>query len=252
MTQFFKNLSIKTKLTLVIMLSSSVLLVIISSTVLVAEIYASRTTLIQELRVLSNTLSVNSRHPLVLGKYSEIDSLLASLSLQKNIHAAYFFDNKGVPVAEYLSQHDSRFVLQSLQSDFDETHKSLWINSTTEHRLASLKHFSLFTPVFYAGKPIGTLYLLSDLKHLYGRLGGVVFAITLSLLVMIFLSWLLAGYLQRPVSVPLLQLASLMADISRFKDYSIRAEKLTNDEIGMLVDGFNRMLAQIELHQSQL
>ncbi|MEA3544788.1 MAG: ATP-binding protein, partial [Thermodesulfobacteriota bacterium] len=51
---------------------------------------------------------------------------------------------------------------------------------------------------------------------------------------------------------PLLQLASLMADISRFKDYSIRAEKLTNDEIGMLVDGFNRMLAQIELHQSQL
>ncbi len=250
--QFINNLSIKTKMTLVVMLSSAVLLFTIGSIVLVAEIYVTRAAQTQELRLLANTLSANSQQPLVLGQYSKVESLLAALLQQKNIHAAYVFDRKGRPVAEYLKQQDSQFVLQSLQNDFSETHKSFWTTSTTEQQLSSKKHFSLFTPIFYGGKHIGTLYLLSDLSRLYGRLSGVAFAITLALLLLIFLSWLLAGHLQKPVSVPLLQLASLMEDISLAKDYSIRAEKVGHDEIGTLVDGFNRMLGQIELHQVHL
>ena len=234
------------------MLSSSVLLVIISSIVLVAEIYTIRTTLTQELRVLANSLSANSRQALILGKYSEIDTLFASLIHQDNIRAAYFFDSEGVPVAEYLQQHDSHFVLQALQGDFTETNKTFWTDSTTENLLSNLSHFSLFAPVFYDEKRVGTLYLLSDLDRLYGHLSGVIFGITLSLMVMTFLSWLLAGRLQKPVSGPLLQLSSLMDNISQGKDYSMRAEKVSGDEIGSLVEGFNRMLEQIELHQASL
>ena len=139
MTQLFKNLSIKTKLTLVIMLSSTVLLVIISSIVLVAEIYTTRTALTQELRILANTLSANSRHPLVLRQYSKIDTLLSSLIHQENIHAAYFFDSKGNPVAEYLQQPDSHFVLQVLQSDFKETNNmlALWARSAHDNNQTS-------------------------------------------------------------------------------------------------------------------
>ncbi len=252
MTQFLKNLSIKTKLTLVIMFSSAVLLLIVSSVVLVAEVYASRTALTQELRVLTSTLSANSQQPFVLGQYSKVEALLASLLQQKNIHAAYLFDTKGVAVAEYLKQQDSQFVLQSLHDDFRKAHKSFWTTSTTEHQLSSMQHFSLFSPVLYEGKQIGTLYLLSDLHRLYGHLSGVAFSITFSLLLLIFLSWLLAGRLQKPVSIPLVQLAALMENISQDKDYSIRAKKVSSDEIGTLVDGFNRMLAQIELHQASL
>lgn len=232
MNQFINNLSIKSKMTLVVMLSSAILLFIIGSIVLVAEICATRASQLQELRLLADTLSANSQQPLVLGQYSKVESLLASLLQQKNIHAAYIFDRKGLPVAEYLKQQNSQYVLQSLQNDFRKTHKSFWTTSTTEQQLFNKNHFSLFTPVVYEGKQIGILYLLSDLSRLYGHLSGVAFAITLALLLLILLSWLLAGRLQKPVSVPLLQLASLMADISQAKDYSIRAEKVGNDEIG--------------------
>ncbi|MEA3363800.1 MAG: ATP-binding protein [Thermodesulfobacteriota bacterium] len=252
MAQFINNLSIKTKMMLVIMFSSVVLLFIIGSIVLVAEIYLIRAAQTQELRLLANTLSANSQQPLVLGQYSKIESLLASLLQQKNIHAAYVFDKKGVPVAEYLKQQDSQFVLQSLQNDFREKHKTFWSTSTTERQLSSKNHFSLFSPIHYEGKQIGTLYLLSDLTRLYGHLSGVAFAITLAFLLLISLSWLLAGRLQKPISIPLQQLASLMENISQAKDYSIRAEKVGHDEIGTLVDGFNRMLGQIELHQVYL
>ncbi len=234
------------------MLTSSVLLLIISSIALVAEIYTTRTTLTHELRVLASTLSANSRQPLVLGQYSEIDALFSSLIHQDNIRAAYFFDSNGVPVAEYLQQYDSRFVLQALQSDFDATHQSFWTDSTAENFLSDLGHFSLFAPVFYDGKRVGTLYLLSDKNRLYGHMSGVVFGIILSLMLLIFLSWLLAGRLHKPVSGPLLHLAGLMENISAGKDYSLRAERVSRDEIGTLVEGFNHMLEQIEFHQASL
>ncbi|MFK5925584.1 MAG: ATP-binding protein [Desulfuromusa sp.] len=252
MTQFFRNLSIKTKLTVAIMLSSAVLLIIISSIVLAAEIYATRAALTHELRILANSLSANSSQSLVLGQYAEIDTLLASLIHQDNVHAAYVFDSRGEPVAEYLFQQDSRFVLQSLQTDFSDIHKSFWTHSTTEQQLFSFHHFSLFTPVLHEGKKVGTLYLLSDMNRFYGHLAGVGFGVTLSLLLMIYFSWFLAGRLQKPVSVPLLQLAHLMETIPQDKGYSVRAKKVSNDEIGTLVDGFNLMLEQIELHQASL
>jgi signal transduction histidine kinase len=250
--QILKNLSIKTKLIMVIMLVSAVLLFIIGSIVLVMEIYSTRTAITEELRTLANTLSANSRRSLVLGQYVEIETLLTSLIHQDNIHAAYVFDHRGVPVAEFLHQKNSPFLLQSLQNDFDAAHKSFWSDSFTENQLFDIHHLSLFTPIFYEGRQVGSLYLLSDLTRLYGHLAGVGFGIILSLLLMILLSWLLADRLQKPVSAPLLQLARLMGNISELKDYSLRAEKISDDEIGDLVDGFNQMLEQIELHQSRL
>ena len=252
MIQFFNNISIKTKLTLVIMLVSLALLTIISSIVLVAEIYVAKTALTQELRILANTLSANSRQPLVLGQYEKIETLLASLIHQENIHAAYLFDREGVPVAEYLHQQYPRFVLQSLQDDFREEHTSFWTDSKTVQQLSSIRHLSLFAPVFHEGQQVGTFYLLSDLNRLYSHLYGVGFGIALSLLLMIFLSWFLAGRLQKPVSGPLLQLTHLMENIAEAKDYSIRAKKVSGDEVGTLVDGFNQMLEQVELHQASL
>ncbi len=252
MLHFFKNLSIKTKLTLVVMFTSTVLLILISAIVLVSEIYTARASLTHELQLLANTVSANSRKPLVLGNHAKIDSLLATLIYQDNIHAAYFFDGEGVPISQYLVQHDSKFILRALNNDFSSSHESFWIDSITENQIFTIDHISLFTPVFYQGERIGTLYLLSDLGRLHDHLGNVALAIVLSLLLMSYLSWLLAGWIQRPISVPLLKLTALTKQISQGNDYSFRAKKVSSDEIGVLVDGFNRMLEKVEQHQSRL
>ncbi|SEA12613.1 Signal transduction histidine kinase [Desulfuromusa kysingii] len=252
MTQIFKNLSIKTKLTLVIMLVSTVLLFLIGSIVLVVEVYSARGTVLQELRILANTLSANSRHPLILEQYTGIEAILKSVTQQKNIHAAYVFDRNGAPVAEYLSQQNSHFLFKSLKADFKPENSTLWSAPVAEKPLFDVYHLSLFTPIVYDGKTVGTLYLLGDLTRLYSHLAGVGFGIILSLLLMILFSWFLADRLQRPVSTPILQLVQLMGNISAVKDYSLRAKKVSDDEIGALVDGFNQMLDQIELHQARL
>jgi diguanylate cyclase (GGDEF)-like protein/PAS domain S-box-containing protein len=60
------------------------------------------------------------------------------------------------------------------------------------------------------------------------------------------LIWLVyATQLVRPIKA----LAAVARLVSTDKNYSIRAKKTTDDEIGILVDSFNEMLSQIDLHE---
>ena len=243
--------SIRNKLTLVIMAISVLLLLIVSFVVLTAELFATRTAMIQEIRALSVALGTNSRQSLVLGQYQAAERFLQALSTQPHIHAAYLFDRHGEPVAQYLPQKDALFTWKYLEQDFSSAHRSYGNRSSDEQINSSFFHLGVFTPIFYDGNRVGTLYVLSDLDPLYGRLSGVAFGITISLFLLFVFSLFLAGRLQRPILDPLLNLAEVMEKISARKDYSVRAKKMTNDEIALLVDGLNHMLDQVEEHQRQ-
>jgi signal transduction histidine kinase len=72
------------------------------------------------------------------------------------------------------------------------------------------------------------------------------------LLLALGVALLLSGRLQNLVSGPILALAHTAADVSSADDYSIRAKKETDDEVGTLVDAFNRMLHRIQQREAEL
>src|SRR4029077_4764161 len=57
---------------------------------------------------------------------------------------------------------------------------------------------------------------------------------------------------QRLVSDPILHLAQAARSVALEKNYSGSATKKSNDELGLLVDGFNEMLAQIQARDTAL
>src|SRR5207245_11477753 len=73
---------------------------------------------------------------------------------------------------------------------------------------------------------------------------------------MLLISGLIAFFvstrLQRGISKPILDLAEVANVISEKRDYSVRANKQTEDEIGFLIDCFNGMLAQMQKHEKTL
>lgn len=243
--------SIQNKLVILLMMISVLLLLIVSLVVLTAEVFTSRAALIQEVRVLATAIGSNSRQSLVLGQYKETEKFLAALETQHHIHAAYLFNHQGEPVAEYLSHKKADFTWRFLDQDFDSSNKAYWTTATEEQTHSSFSHLGFFIPIFYAENRIGTVYVLSDLDTLYGRLSGVALGTTLSLMLLFVFSWFLAGRLHKPVSEPLLNLAGVIENISVQQDYSIRATKMSNDEIALLVDGLNHMLDQVENYQRQ-
>ncbi len=68
----------------------------------------------------------------------------------------------------------------------------------------------------------------------------------------VFLTLGLSIRLERTLTTPLLCLTQLIKTVTQDRDYSVRAEKHVNDEVGTLVDGFNQMLAGIATRDAEL
>ena len=62
----------------------------------------------------------------------------------------------------------------------------------------------------------------------------------------------MAARMQRPISDPILELAWTTKMVTGTRDYSIRAGKRSEDEVGVLIDGFNEMLEQIQNRDTDL
>ncbi|RKZ90448.1 MAG: hypothetical protein DRR19_10055 [Candidatus Parabeggiatoa sp. nov. 1] len=113
-------------------------------------------------------------------------------------------------------------------------------------------YVEVFKEIIYKGKPLGTIYIRSDLKELNERLllaGCIIVAVLIGALL---LGFVLASKLQRLITTPLYSLLSTMKIVSVEKNYSIREPKPGNDELGSLVEGFNDMLAQVEGRDKEL
>ena len=101
----------------------------------------------------------------------------------------------------------------------------------------------IFRRVVEGNEPIGTIYLRAyyrpwdRLRDYLGILAGVMF-------VSFGLAVLISRWLQRGITQPILEVSNVARRVIRERDYSLRARKLTNDEIGELVDSFNAMLAE--------
>jgi signal transduction histidine kinase len=72
------------------------------------------------------------------------------------------------------------------------------------------------------------------------------------LVLAVFAAYLISSRLQRIITAPILILAKVAREVSEQKDYTIRATKTSNDEVGQLNDSFNEMLAQIQRRDFEL
>jgi PAS domain S-box-containing protein len=94
--------------------------------------------------------------------------------------------------------------------------------------------------------------LKSEVLHLYPRLkfyGGTALLVLLASAVV---ALAISAVLQQRVTRPILALAQAAKTVSERGDYSIRAQKVSEDETGLLTDAFNGMLARIEEQREAL
>lgn len=110
----------------------------------------------------------------------------------------------------------------------------------------------LWMPLKQAGGLVGAIYVESDLGQIRERLlqTGEIFG--LLILLTLGVTYFLSSRLQRVISRPISQLTEAVQKVSTEKNFSLRAVKESDDELGQLVDGFNRMIAQIQQRDGAL
>jgi signal transduction histidine kinase len=99
---------------------------------------------------------------------------------------------------------------------------------------------------------IGAIQIRSNLDQINATIEIYLSVVVMIVLLAIALAWLLASLLQRTVTQPIFALLDTMRTVADERDYSLRADKRSNDELGALVDGFNAMLAETEAHKTEL
>ena len=91
---------------------------------------------------------------------------------------------------------------------------------------------------------LGTVYLRAEYQlwdRLFGYLGIAALVAAAAMLV----AYLLSLRMQRVLTRPLLAIAAVAREVSEKRNFALRAEKLSEDEIGRLAEAFNTMLAEI-------
>ena len=106
-------------------------------------------------------------------------------------------------------------------------------------------------PVIQGGEVLGTIYLraqydVSGRVHAYLNVLGAVMIIGL------IAALLASSWLHRVVTRPMESMAKVAQAIIEKRDYSFRAEKMTDDEVGVVIDAFNKMLDEVQSHARAL
>ena len=101
------------------------------------------------------------------------------------------------------------------------------------------------------GRPTEWLLLRNDLNLLMVRLRTQALITTLVFCAALFLAYVLSLSLQSLVSDPVVELASLARGVSVTGDYSRRAVKRSDDEIGVLAESFNQMLERVTAAEAE-
>jgi signal transduction histidine kinase len=103
----------------------------------------------------------------------------------------------------------------------------------------------LYKRIVERGEILGTVYLRSDYaltERVIGYL-GIGFAVAVGALLV---ALALSSRLQHVITRPIMTIASIARNVVEQGDYKRRAERLSDDEVGVLVDAFNAMLDEIE------
>jgi signal transduction histidine kinase len=116
----------------------------------------------------------------------------------------------------------------------------------------TLNRLDIFEPIILDRETIGTIFLQSDLDEAYARLSWYIQGSVAVLVLSLLIAYLLLVRLQRRITGPILDLAVDMNTVSRDKNFAVRATVQSRDEIGALAEGFNDMLAHIQIRDNEL
>lgn len=233
----FKDLPIKRKLTLVIMLTSLAAVLLACAGFAVYELVTLRRSMVSDLTTLANIIGATSTAALTFEDTKAATEFLAALKTKPHIVAACFFTKQGDFFVGY--SRDGRAV-ECAAAPGQKGHRF-------EHG-----HVWLYHPIVEKEVQIGTLYLKSGLQEMNARFGLYVWIVVLVLVLSVAGAFVLAEVLQQRISAPILALANTARLVSGSKDYAVRAGVGGRDELGLLAEAFNTMLTQIQERDAAL
>jgi signal transduction histidine kinase len=233
-----RDLSIKHKLTLIILLTSGAALLMACLGFALYDYFTFREEKVRELASFAEIISASSAKTLSQMDGDAAGEIFGSLPSDRNILAACLYSREGDLLTGYIARGEG--------GDTCPGRSPAPGHQFEENRLEFTQS------VVLAGVPTGTVYLVSGLEEIRHRMLRYTAISGLVLLASILVAFVLSARLRKMISDPLLELAEAARSISQEQDYSVRVPKHGADEVGLLTKAFNDMLSEIQSRDEEL
>jgi len=231
-----RDLAVRHKLTLIILVTSAVALLTGSIVVIGHDMVDAPLVMGEQLAVLASTTGANSTPALILGDGAAANEILGALRSDSHVITACIYDKDRQPFASYLRDGAGQ-ACPPIRAE------GSYVGKTS---------MAYFAGITLNGASVGTVYIASDLGKVRAHVHRTLISTLLALFGCLTLAFALASSLQTLISEPLQELVSAARQVTLEKNYSIRAAGGRRDEFGLLITSFNDMLEQIQVRDLEL
>jgi methyl-accepting chemotaxis protein len=222
--------SLRRKLLVVMLLTTLAAVVVALGAMIAYDLRAYHRGWVDELTAQAELLGRTTAPALEFDDARVAKENLSLLRLQPKIRAAVVYSKSGAVFASYTAEAASQ-PFPSVPA-----HDGARVDSGD---------LLVFKQIVDRGQVLGTIHLRASYELLDRVLNYSGIALIVAAVAML-VALLVSSWLQKIVTRPIFAIGEVARDVVERGDYSRRAERISTDEVGALVDAFNNMLSEIE------
>ncbi len=230
-----RDLPIRRRLALIIAVSLGISLLLTSLFFAARQIDHRRSAKLTELRSMAEVIAFNATAVVEFQDLPAAEHLFAPLGLHPDIVAAYMRSSDGSFTYPFQQPGAKPPAAAHHQPGMANGHR----------QIADWQHVTTIVPIVMNGATIGSVALTASLQRVWGEVAVDFATMTVAAMAAFLIALFIAQRMQRSLLGALGSLTDTANRVASTKNFSERALKHSNDEIGQLADAFNTMLVEI-------
>jgi methyl-accepting chemotaxis protein len=234
--KFFRELPIKNKIVLIIVAVTGMFLLLAFGIEMVRGYQIYKNEMVERIKLNAGLIAEYCVAPMAFNSIEGVEEILSKLESSPDFLLATIYDSTGALMTSYQKGTEKISLPEFFKDITGKTNKGV------AHVSSSIE----FDNIKY-----GNIHLCYTTKRVYNKIYNNMIVLGGIFILLISASLIVALRLQQFISAPILLLAKKMKAISQSNDYSFRIQSNQQDEIGVLYNGFNDMLEQIQIRDDK-
>lgn len=232
----FKNIPIKKKLVVIIVITSISTFIIGISSYIFVDMMKIKEDLKTDALLNANLIGEYAIAPLIFGYPEEANKILEQLTNMPDVLNATLTDEHDVMFAQY-----QKHICKENCSMLPKVKQTAFIDG----------YLYIYKKLIKNNKTYGYLYMRVSTDHYLEHLYYNLTAISIIFPIIIILIFLIAFRLQKLISEPIVNLSNVTKLVSEKQDFSVQIMPYEKNEIGTLYENFNELLKQLLKNENQ-
>lgn len=229
--------SVGGKIMVFVVLTTAIALLVAGIALVLHDLRENRASWASDLATEGSILALSTAPALAFDDRQSAEQNLAALQVRPSVSAAALYTPDGHIYARYARSGEV-----GLPDRAPNAASGISIQG---------ERVELVQPIVQNGERLGTIYLRAR-YDVIGRLKAYIGILTVVMLLSLAVAALLSNWLKSVITAPLESMANVARQIVDRRDYALRAQKTSSDELGVVVDAFNKMLDEVQSRASAL